>query len=633
MRLKHIYVSNYKNLKEFNLDFNADSFIDVFVGKNGTGKSNLFEAIIEIFKQLFEDKHEVNFDFNLKYEIEETEVLVRWRWAKAIWLDESDKEVKKMSKDLLPDNILIYYSGHNDQISDLVRNYESNFKKTLKEANDGDTRKFIGVGKEYKSLLISVLLLQPDECKAKQFILDKLGIKTVDDQVKIILKRPFYAKRKGYDIDLVQDETRFWKAKGITLQFLDKLYTVKKGTPQEGKLRDENYLRRENFDDEYILYLDISDFQKQFSEESPQDVFRDFDNLKTIEMLSGISIELELLDGSKIGVDQFSDGQFQSVYIYAIMELFKDKNCLTLLDEPDSFLHPEWQFDFLNQILEITVDTSENNNVLMTTHSPSTLTSYSKPYLNIFEISDDNKVICQKMRKPEIIHSLSAGLISLTENEAKLNINHFLNNTSGAVLFTEGITDEMIIETAWAKLYPDEKLNFEIQNAFSCGFLRNLIKDQALYDNSPDRLFFSLFDFDEAYGDWNQLGDDIETNPFKCLTKQYKPFNSYSMLLPVPEIENISKQVLNPHTGGNYGKNALLTIELIFSEVPGLELYFGVDTQRTDGFRKFIGDKIKFARDIVPAIDSSHFEVFRPMFEFIKSKLDVPISVAIEGGN
>src|SRR5690606_11173768 len=147
----------------------------------------------------------------------------------------------------------------------------------------------------------------------------------------------------------------------------------------------------------------------------------------------------------------------------------------------------------LNQIFEITDQQSVNNHVLMTTHSPSTLTSYRESHLNIFEINDENKVVCHKMIKADIIHSLSSGLISLTQNEAKLNINHFLNNRSGAVLFTEGITDEMIIEAAWDKLYPGTKPNFEIQNAFSCGFLRNLIKDEELYRNANGRKFFSLF--------------------------------------------------------------------------------------------------------------------------------------------
>ena len=64
MRLKHITISEYKNLKDFSLDFEGESFLDVFVGKNGTGKSNLFEALIEIFRQLYENGYDkLNFDF------------------------------------------------------------------------------------------------------------------------------------------------------------------------------------------------------------------------------------------------------------------------------------------------------------------------------------------------------------------------------------------------------------------------------------------------------------------------------------------------------------------------------------------------------------------------------------------
>lgn len=52
MRLKSVSISKYKNLKDFTLNFDSDSFMDVFVGKNGSGKSNLFEALIEIFRHL-----------------------------------------------------------------------------------------------------------------------------------------------------------------------------------------------------------------------------------------------------------------------------------------------------------------------------------------------------------------------------------------------------------------------------------------------------------------------------------------------------------------------------------------------------------------------------------------------------
>ena len=172
------------------------------------------------------------------------------------------------------------------------------------------------------------------------------------------------------------------------------------------------------------------------------------------------------------------------------------------------------------------------------------------------------------------------------------------------------------------KAVPPDVRSFEIQNAFGCGFLRNLVKDNTLYQNHPGRAFFSLFDFDEAYKDWNQLGQDIQTDPCQCLVKKHNTHESYALLLPVPASGKIHQQVINPHTGGNYGIRSLLTIELLFHGVPDLDDYFVMDTERTDGFIKFVSDsqKVTFAKDIVPTLDAAYFEVFRPMFEFIRSK-------------
>jgi hypothetical protein len=48
------------------------------------------------------------------------------------------------------------------------------------------------------------------------------------------------------------------------------------------------------------------------------------DNLKSIDLLKDISLEVELNSGKKIDISQFRR-QFQSIYIFAITELFKDK--------------------------------------------------------------------------------------------------------------------------------------------------------------------------------------------------------------------------------------------------------------------------------------------------------------------
>jgi len=613
MRLKSLTIGQYKNLKDFSLSFDGSSFIDVFVGKNGSGKSNLFEALIEIFRHLYEydkDKSDPGFSYSIKYEIDDKDTEIVWSAGK---LTINDKERQTIGGTPLPDNVLIYYSGHNDTVADLVERYEESFARRIKMASFGESRPFIGIGSEYKELLLSVLLMQVAGNKARQFICQKLGINSIGTDIRILLKRPTFADAK-LEIDNFIPETHFWGAEGITREFLDKLLTCIKGGFTHGNIYSKEA-------DIYEIPINIELFHAKF-EEDAFDTFSHLDNLNLLSMLAGISIPLTLTSGITATSAYFSDGQFQSVYIYSIIELFKDRNCLTLLDEPDSFLHPEWQFDFLKQVFDITDTAAKKNHVLMSSHSASTITTANENAINLFEI-DGNKVVVTKANKADVIKSLSAGLISFSESEARLNIHHVLKNTTGSVLFTEGITDEMILETAWSKLYPTEKRSFEIQNAFSCGFLRNLVNDKNFYQNHPGRTFFSLFDFDEAYNDWNQLGQDVQTDPCQCLVKKRATHESYALLLPVPASGQINQQVINPHTGGNYGNRSLLTIELLFHGVAGLDSHFTVDTERTDGFIKFISDsqKVSFARDVVPTIAASHFALFRPIFEFIKSKL------------
>ena len=622
MRLKSLYISHYKNLRDFSLTFDGCSFIDVFVGKNGSGKSNFFEALIAIFRHLTDfgkDGNTIDFEYAVTYEINGMDSAIEWK-AEKLRINKNEDR-KTLGKTPLPDNVLIYYSGHNDTVSELVEKFEKDFRSRIKRADFGETRYFIGIGPTYKELLLSVLLMQPEICKARQFIIQKLSIQIVSPEVRLILERPAYAFDSRFDIEYNDETDRYWKPEGITKTFLNRLHGCISSVTN-GPVRSEGYFSSE---DRYILYINIEKIQQEFNEFTPQDLFRQFDNLKTLGMLSEISIPLQLTSGVGATIAHFSDGQFQSVYIYSIVELFKDRNCITLLDEPDSFLHPEWQFDFLKQVFEITDTAAKNNHVLMSSHSASTITTAKEGFINLFEF-DGSKVVVDKVSKADVIKSLSAGLISFSENEARLNIHHILKNTTGPVLFTEGTTDEMILDTAWAKLYPTEKRKFEIQQGFGCGFLRSFMKDKEVYRKNPGRIFFSIFDFDEAYNEWNQKGAiDIQDDPDCCLVKKFHAdCEGYMLLLPVPHESQIRSQVINPRTGGNFGNKSLLTIELLFFGVDGLDSSFSVDNERTDGFIKFVGDKVKFAQNIVPTLNAKSFDVFRPIFAFIQSKCTVP---------
>ena len=82
MRLKSVYISEFKNLKNFTVKFDGTSFIDIFVGKNGTGKSNFFEALICIFRHLFEygdEDAELYFDYTLVFDIDNSETTIEFK--------------------------------------------------------------------------------------------------------------------------------------------------------------------------------------------------------------------------------------------------------------------------------------------------------------------------------------------------------------------------------------------------------------------------------------------------------------------------------------------------------------------------------------------------------------------------
>jgi predicted ATPase len=617
MRLKSVFISQYKNLKNFSLSFDGTSFIDVFVGKNGSGKSNLFEALIEIFRHLYEfdNKGEIGFEYSVKYEISGTETEITWKGGK---LSINGKARKTIGDTPLPDNVLIYYSGHNDTVSGLVQRYETDFRKRIKGANPDESRRFIGIGSEYKQLLLAVLLIQPAENRARQFICQKLGIASVGSDLQLTLQRPAFATSalKALNMDGIENfdpRTHYWGADGITRDFLNKLVTCVKGEFSHGNVYS-------SADDRYQIPINIELFQQQFAGEPVTDVFRQFDNLKTLDMLAEITIPLTLTSGLDASIAHFSDGQFQSVYIYSIVELFKDRNCLTLLDEPDAFLHPEWQFDFLRQVFEIADTAAKINHVLMSSHSAATLCPIEEQQISLFKI-ENSTVSCFKRTKREVIHELSDSFIQYSEDESKLLIDNVIRSSLRPILFVEGPSDVSILNTAFKKLYPNEDIAILIQDAFDRGFIKILLARNEIFTTYPDKQFFALFDFDDAYDDWRDLGGAHQVTDISLgLCRKLDGKKAHAFLLPVPdnalraqvwdEANPIEKIKPNPYFG----------IEHVFWRADGLKDWFRTDEKT--GKISFKGDKhkVRFAKEIVPTLDAACFEVFRPMFEFIQAK-------------
>ena len=76
MRIDELRVEAFKNLRNIRVHFDRESPYTVLVGENGSGKSNLLEALALIFRSLDLDE-EAPFSYELKYRCRNHDVAVQ----------------------------------------------------------------------------------------------------------------------------------------------------------------------------------------------------------------------------------------------------------------------------------------------------------------------------------------------------------------------------------------------------------------------------------------------------------------------------------------------------------------------------------------------------------------------------
>ena len=614
MRLRSVWISQYKNLRDFTLSFDGDGFIDIFVGKNGSGKSNFLEALIEIFDHIFDfapTEAGPGFDYAIQYELDRAVTSIEWRDG-VLAIDGNQR--RTMGRVPRPENVIVYYSGQNRNVADLVERYEARFRRRVRGAALADSPAFIGIGPDYKKLLTLLLLLLPEGRAAREFLVSKLGIQGVGRTVDLALSQPAFARNPTYDH--LEPSDLFWGLGGITRAFLDDLVSCIKDGATPGALHD----RETNL---YGMRIDVDLFRRVFADHDWHEIFQLFNNLKILGMLDGISLPVTLHGFELSDLGLFSDGQFQSVYLFAIAELFKDRNCVTLLDEPDAFLHPEWQFEFLKQTDAISAAAARTNHILMSSHSAATLIPSLGAKVKYFEIRD-GRATCYPLPKRVAIEKMSSKLIRYTEEEQLLSIVNAIQIENKPVFFTEGSIDPIIIKEAWHRIYGTD-LPFIPFYAFSCSYLKQLLTDDKVLAEMGGQPMFGLFDMDKAFDHWNGLNGDVVQGDWitgKC--KKLPNKEAYAFLLPLPENKKIRAQVLTPDGSNSFGGASLCEIEHLFYGDPKTAEFFETEPTPGGGERiilKSDSQKVKFAKEVIPSLDDRYFRVFKPMFDFVESTI------------
>jgi type I restriction enzyme S subunit len=155
-RLVELWLEDFKNLKDYTVRFNPAQGLDVVLGWNGTGKSNLFEALVTIFRDLHEWSEKNRWSdmpmngFRISYEIDEHTVEVSWQPSQMkrpelsrgpnVRGAEGPRKLESIKReDLpLPRFVFGYYSGPTNRLAELFRSMKQDHYDRLRLAKTDD---------------------------------------------------------------------------------------------------------------------------------------------------------------------------------------------------------------------------------------------------------------------------------------------------------------------------------------------------------------------------------------------------------------------------------------------------------------------------------------------------------------
>ena len=483
MRIKEIKIANkaFKNL-DVSLENNT-SGVMAFIGNNGSGKSNLLEAISAIFKHLYDKKEkDIPFNFSLTYIIGSSKDIVKITKKGSSVTTEINSQSKSDPYNYLPKQIVAIYSGEEDRLwkKYYLPTYQEYIAKIGVETYN-NMPKMLYINKFYWHISLLCLLLNQFNNLEDTFCSEILGIENTNS-IKFSFNKANY---KSYKDSIVK-------------QFISKIDKKQEYTLEELRMiiEQEGYTLIDVYKFFYIAF-------------TPADQ----------KMLQDIVIKY---NNENLEIEDFSEGEKKMILIKAALEFAAQEDSLFILDEPDAHIHLSNKM----QIKKVLEEYEQNRQVIITTHSPTLTDCLDNESIYML---DRGKLISAEKQK--VLESISG------EFWNRFQQNTFISSKSPIILLVEGKLDKIHINNAYRALkeeYPN--LNFDIFCLNSETKIQPFLSGLYESDFETDKLYIGVYDNDEAGHKSYKSFDEISQKSYKKLKENNKAHNTYfSVELPKPE--------------------------------------------------------------------------------------------------
>ena len=505
MKLKKLQIKKYKNLIDFTVDFESGKGLSILIGNNGSGKSNVLEAISGIFVNAYSAKAIHKFVYSLTYEIKGKEVkLEQTIYRCQYYVDGKVIAVKELAlRGLLPTNVIALYSGEDKRW--WHNYYEPFYLKFTRDINAGTSNtlspKMYYINKYYWDIALLSLVYSTAE-DDKQFLRETIGRDTVDN---ILL---FYT----------QNVERHCKSELLKsfLQSVNLFSEHSKGP--EGEPVYLYAMTKENIFDTYGVQV-FEDFaavknfymfvDAKFLNNKPEEFNyyekQLFDYFVQAYMPKDKKVikNIELIYNGYSAKD-LSEGEKKLILIRSILSFVADENSLILFDEPDANIHEGRKQQLYNLFSEYC---KYDRQMIVATHSPILAQLANEKELLMLELENGKSTILtdEKIEKIKKLSGTSWDVIGQ---------GMMLRSSRPLVVF-EGKTDVMYVKRALemlkSRVTDYASLNVDFLNANGAGNVKSFIDNlKAFVPDSKKIVVF--FDRDNAGKDGVQAITGISKN-------------------------------------------------------------------------------------------------------------------------
>jgi len=398
MLVEKLSIDKFKNLQNFSIDIDDMQSISVIIGQNGSGKSNLIEALSIIFRDLDLENITTEFSYDIEYQCGGKKIKISSDKEKNKFFingEEVKKNVFYRGRSVnLPRNVIAYYSGTSRRLENHFDKHEDIFYRRLLEDDERALRRMFYARLIHSQFILIVFFSVVDELSEENTV-DGLLKKYLDivniESVLFVLKEPEWKKGRNHS------KSEFWGARGVVHRFLNILYSFALAPIKETVLvkQGRSSTKRE------FTYLFLKDkeqlvaFAKNFSENTQ--FFKHMESAYLSDLIEDIHIKMKKSDGTVITFDELSEGEKQLLTVIGLIKFTKEHDTLLLLDEPDTHLNPAWKFDYLD-LIEKYCGKTDNSQFIISTHDPIVISGLKKESVLIFE---DNETGCQ-VKNPNV---------------------------------------------------------------------------------------------------------------------------------------------------------------------------------------------------------------------------------------